>query len=238
MVEKEGIARIGAVHQPRMVREGPMVVGRVTLDGQTVTLRPMTMDDVEQLFEAGKAPDIWRHTATAPVLQVEDMTDYVREALGEEERGESLPFVIVRRADNAITGATRFSNISRADRRLSIGWSWLNPTAHGTGINGEAKALMLRQAFDAWGAIRVEIRADVRNSRSRAAIEGIGGTCEGILRQQLIVRGRVRDTALYSIVDLDWRDPLHRAHRNALRHGINPAATSPLDADPVTIKPR
>ena len=215
-----------------------MVVGRVTLDGQTVTLRPMTMGDVEELFEAGKAPDIWRHTATAPVLQVEDMADYVREALAEGERRESLPFVIVRRADDAIAGATRFTNISRADRRLSIGWSWLSPAAHGTGINGEAKALMLRQAFDVWGALRVEIRADVRNSRSRAAIERIGGTCEGILRQQLIVRGRVRDTALYSIVDLDWRDPLHRAHRNALRHGIIPAATSPLDADPVTIKPR
>lgn len=208
-----------------------MVVQRVTLEGRSVVLEPMTASHADALFEAGKSPDIWRHTATPPIISVEDMRDYVREALMEEERGESLPFVVVRKSDGAVVGSTRFANISRADRRLSIGWSWLDPAAHGSGINGEAKALLLQQAFDKWGVIRVEIRADLLNLRSRAAIERIGGTCEGILRQQLIVRGRVRDTALYSITDLDWRDPSHGAHLNALRHGVSALATSPLSVD-------
>ena len=218
----------GAAPPPRMIEDRPMTVSRVTLVGRSVILRPMATDDAGALFDAGRSHEIWRHTATPPVSTLEGMAEYVSDALAEEARGESLPFVIVAADADRIVGATRFANISRPDRRLSIGWTWLDPAAHGTGINGEAKALMLRQAFDVWGALRVEIRADVRNVRSRAAIERIGGTCEGVLRQQLVVRGRVRDTALYSIIDLDWRDPSHRAYRHALRHGITPLELSPV----------
>ncbi|MEO9227173.1 MAG: GNAT family protein, partial [Gemmatimonadaceae bacterium] len=82
---------------------------------------------------------------------------------------------------------------------------------------------MLQHAFDVWGALRVEIKTDVRNARSRAAIERIGGTCEGIFRQHMVVRdGRVRDTVYYSITDVDWRDPNHRAYKNAVSFGITP----------------
>lgn len=209
----------------RFVTKEPMQANRATIEGSKVILRPMTLDDVAQLFEAARFPEIWRHTATDPIETIDQMAAYVNSALAEEAKGGSLPFVIIDRASGDIVGATRFANINAADHRLAIGWTWLRPDSHGAGINGEAKALMLRQAFDCWGALRVEIRTDVRNARSRAAIERIGGTYEGTLRQQMIVRGRVRDTAYYSITDLDWRNPSHRAHANALRHGIVPAAS-------------
>ncbi|MDQ2890757.1 MAG: GNAT family N-acetyltransferase [Gemmatimonadota bacterium] len=208
----------------RFVARGPMLVRRVTLEGQKVALRPMTAGDVSDLFRAARFPEIWEHTATAAIETEGDMTAYVATALAEESRGESLPLVLIDPVTRQVVGASRFANISPADRRLAIGWSWLRPDRHGTGMNGEAKALMLQQAFDGWGALRVEIRADVLNGRSRSAIERIGGTYEGTLRQHMIVRGRVRDTAYYSVIDLDWRDPAHRAYANALRYGITPGA--------------
>ncbi len=207
----------------RFVSNAPMVVGPVTLQGRSVTLRPLSADDTDALFEAASFSELWTHTVTNTIETPADMSEYIRTALEEQAAGESLPLVTVDRATGEIVGATRFANIFPPDRRLAIGWSWLRPDRHGTGINGEAKALMLRQAFDGWGAIRVEIRADVRNMKSRAAIERIGGTYEGTMRQQSIVQGRVRDTAYYSIIDLDWRDARHPAYINAIRHGITPA---------------
>ena len=211
----------------RFVDARPMPVNRGAIEGTLVRLRPMMLDDVDALYDAARFPEIWRHTATDPIESREHMAAYVANALVEEARGESLPFVVVDQMSRSVVGATRFANINCSERRLAIGWTWLRPDTHGTGINGEMKALMLRQAFDVWGALRVEIRTDVRNTRSRAAIERIGGTYEGTLRQQMIVRGRVRDTAYYSIIDLDWRDPSHRAHANALRYGIVPATSGP-----------
>lgn len=209
--------------QARFVIQSPMRVAPVTLAGERARLIPMTRDHIRALFAAADFPGIWEHTSTPPIRTAADMAEYVEVALAEQSAGASIPFVTTDPATAEVIGATRFANISTTDRSLAIGWTWLRPDRQHIGINGEAKALMLRHAFDVWGALRVEIRADVHNTRSRAAIERIGGTYEGTLRQHMIVRGgRVRDTAYYSIIDTDWRDPKHRAYANALRHGITP----------------
>jgi N-acetyltransferase len=208
----------------RYVEQSPMRVGPVTLEGNRVRLIPMTLDHVEALFRAANFPEIWEHTTTQPMETVADITAYVETALAGQAAGHTIPFVTTDRATGEVLGSTRFADISPNDRHLAIGWTWLRPDRQHTGINGEAKALMLQQAFDVWGALRVEIRTDVRNVRSRAAIERIGGTYEGTLRQHMIVDGRVRNTAYYSVIDTDWRDPGHRAYRNAVSYDIIPKA--------------
>ena len=211
--------------QSRYVGQAPMHVGPVTLEGQRVRLLPMTRENIDALFTAAAFPEIWKHTGTNPIDTRDDMARYVERALAEQQAGSAFPLVMIDPARNEVIGATRFANISATDRRLEIGWSWMRPDRQRTGVNGEAKSLMLRHAFDVWGALRVEIKTDVRNARSRAAIERIGGTCEGIFRQHMVVReGRVRDTAYYSIIDRDWRDPNHRAYLNAVSYGITPRA--------------
>ena len=209
--------------QSRYVEQVPMSIGPVTLKGRWVKLIPMTRDDVDALFAAANFPAIWEHTGTLPIKTVDDMRRYVNVALAERDTGHAIPFVTTDPATGEVIGSTRFANINLIDRRVEIGWTWMRPDRQRTGVNGEAKSLMLQHAFDKWGALRVEIKTDVRNARSRAAIERIGGTCEGIFRQHMVVRdGRVRDTVYYSITDKDWRDPTHRAHINAVSYGITP----------------
>ncbi|MEO7217602.1 MAG: GNAT family protein [Gemmatimonadaceae bacterium] len=206
----------------RYVEQFPMRVGLVTLAGRHVRLIPMMSDHVEALFEAANFPEIWEHTTTQSMKTVADIRAYVDTALAEQAEGSIIPLVTTDAVTGEILGATRFADVSNNDRHLSIGWTWLRPDRQHTGVNGEAKALMLQQAFDVWGALRVEIRTDVRNTRSRAAIERIGGLHEGTLRQHMIVDGRVRNTAYYSVIDIDWRNPNHQAYRNAVSYGITP----------------
>ena len=209
--------------QARYVKQVPMHIEPVTLEGRKARLVPMTREHVEALFRAANFPAIWEFTGTRPIDTLEKMRAYVDVALAEQAEGHALPFVTTDPVTGEIIGATRFAYISPADRRLEVGWSWMRPDRQRTGVNGEAKAMMLRHAFDVWGALRVEIKTDVRNAKSRAAIERIGGTYEGTFRQHMIVRdGRVRDTAYYSIIDLDWRNPDHRAYLNAVSYGIMP----------------
>jgi RimJ/RimL family protein N-acetyltransferase len=183
----------------------------------------MKIEHVDALFRAGNFAQIWEHTSTPPMKVIGDMRSYVETALAEQAAGRAIPLVTTDPGTGEIIGATRFADIDIRDRRLAIGWTWLRPDRQHTGVNGEAKAMMLRHAFDEWGVLRVEIRTDVHNATSRSAIERIGGTHEGTFRQHMIVGGgRVRDTAYYSIIDLDWRNPDHRAYANAVSYGITP----------------
>jgi N-acetyltransferase len=207
----------------RYVTQAPMHVGPVTLEGRKARLIPMKLEHVDALFRAGNFAQIWEHTSTPPMRVIGDMRSYVETALAEQAAGRAIPLVTTDPATGEIIGATRFADIDIRDRRLAIGWTWLRPDRQHTGVNGEAKAMMLRHAFDEWGVLRVEIRTDIHNATSRAAIERIGGTHEGTFRQHMIVGGgRVRDTAYYSIIDLDWRNPRHRAYTNAVSYGITP----------------
>jgi N-acetyltransferase len=207
----------------RYVVQVPMHIEPVTLEGSLVRLIPMTPEHVEPLWKAANFPEIWKHTGTSPISSIEDMMQYVGRAMAERDGGRAIPFVSTDPATGEVIGASRFANISVEDRRVEIGWTWLRPDRQRTGINGQAKSLMLQHAFDVWGALRVEIKTDVRNTKSRAAIERIGGTYEGTFRQHMVVReGRVRDTVYYSIIDLNWRDPSHRAYRNAVSYGVTP----------------
>ena len=126
--------------------------------------------------------------------------DGVREATA---AGAELPLVTIH--DGGVVGSTRFLALRPEHGSVEVGWTWLHPSVWGTGVNVEAKLLMLRHAFEVWGCRRVELKTDALNDRSRGAMEAMGATFEGIHRQHMLVReGENRDSAWYSILDVEW----------------------------------
>jgi N-acetyltransferase len=162
------------------------------------------MEHVEPMFAAASDQDLWRWTTTQ-IASMDDMRTYVEAALAAQKEGAALPFATLDASTGDIIGSTRFANIDRANRRVEIGWTWLRRDRQRTGCNTEAKYLMLSHAFDVLGCIRVELKTDALNERSRAAIRRIGGVEEGILRAHMVTAsGRLRDTVYYSILSGEW----------------------------------
>jgi RimJ/RimL family protein N-acetyltransferase len=113
-----------------------------------------------------------------------------------------VPFVV--HVDGRPVGSTRYLNVEPLHRRIEIGWTWLERRQWGTGANVETKYLLMRRAFEEWGAMRVEFKTDARNLRVRGALLGVGGTFEGIFRKHMILPDSIRDSAWYAVVDDDW----------------------------------
>lgn len=182
----------------------PMTVRPRVLEGTHVRLEPLTFDHLDALTAVGLDPDLWQWTLTQNHTP-DDMRRYVETALAEQRAGQSLPFATVERPSGRVVGSTRFAAIERTHRRVEIGWTWLARPWQRTAINTEAKYLMLRHAFDVWRCVRVELKANSKNERSRRAILRIGATEEGTLRKhQLYADGRSRDSVYFSITDDEW----------------------------------
>src|SRR5947209_20005488 len=134
----------------------------------------------------------------------------------EQQRRETIVFATLERARGRAMGSTRFMNIDRVNRRVEIGSTWIARAWQRTAVNTEAKYLMLRHAFEQWKCIRVELKTDALNQKSRAAILRIGAKEEGTLRRHLITwTGRVRDTVYFSILDSEWPE-VRRSFENRL----------------------
>ena len=133
------------------------------------------------------------------------MAAYIGIALREQNQGVSLPFALVERGTGRLIGSTHYGNIDRTNHRVEIGWTWVGREWQRTAINTEAKYLLLKHAFETLGCIRVELKTDSLNERSRAAILRIGAREEGTFRNHMITAsGRIRHTVYYSIVDSEW----------------------------------
>jgi RimJ/RimL family protein N-acetyltransferase len=182
-----------------------MIVEPVTLEGAYVRLESLTSEHIPALCEVGLDAELWRWTI-AQVNTPEAMREYVEEALREQDAGKALPFVTIERSTGRVVGSTRFGTIEPAHRRVEIGWTWLGAEWQRTAINTEAKLLMLRYAFETLGCIRVELKTDKLNERSRKAILRLGAMEEGTLRHHLITQaGRLRDTVYFSILASEWK---------------------------------
>ena len=176
----------------------------ITLMGRHVRLEPMSLDHLPALIEAGADPSIWTWISVSGATP-EGMKAFVTDALDAQAKGTALPFTTFDAVTGQVIGSTRFGAIERAHKRAEIGWTFLIPRVQRTAANTEQKYLMLRQAFEAWGLMRVEFKTHIRNEKSRRAIARIGGVQEGILRQHMIGHdGRVRDTVYFSILDKEW----------------------------------
>jgi N-acetyltransferase len=181
-----------------------MLVEPVVLEGAHVRLEPLSGEHVPAMCEVGLDPELWRWTPYE-IRTPAEMRAYVEVALADQIRGAALPFVTIARATGRVIGSTRFGAIERQHRRVEIGWTWLGRTWQRTVANTEAKLLMLTHAFETWRCIRVELKTDALNEKSRAAIERIGAVYEGIFRHHMITAaGRIRNTAYYSVIDTEW----------------------------------
>ncbi|MGC2694378.1 MAG: GNAT family protein [Candidatus Angelobacter sp.] len=184
------------------------IVTPLTLEGALVRLEPLRTDHAPIMFEVAKGAfdDIFRWFPYA-MRTPEDFQRIVEKALGEQTRGESVPFVTVERSSGRVIGSTRYMNIDRANRRVEIGSTWIAPAWQRTAVNTEAKYLMLKHAFDVWRCVRVELKTDALNEKSRNAILRLGAKEEGTLRKHWITwNGRIRDSVYFSILDTEWTE--------------------------------
>ena len=201
----------------------PMTTESPVLRGQQIRLESLELRHVDGLVAASAGDsDLYRWS---PVPQSKAQAiEYVNTALAWRDAGTAVPFAIVRAADDVIIGSTRFWNIERwawpqghpshgrgVPDACEIGYTWLAKSAIRTGANTESKLLMLRHAFEVWQMLRVCLHTDVRNLRSRAAIERIGGKFEGVLRSHRMAADFIpRDSARYSIIAPEWPDVRRR----------------------------
>lgn len=181
-----------------------MKIEPVTLEGAHVRLEPLTESHHAALWEVARDQELWRLNPTR-VTSMEEMKGYIRRALDGQAAGTDLPFATIDRQSNRAVGSTRYMNIDGPNRRLEIGSTWIARAAQRTMINTEAKYLMLRNAFETLGVMRVELKTDSLNRRSRNAIQRIGATQEGIFRNHMQTwTGRIRHTVYFSIIDTEW----------------------------------
>lgn len=181
-----------------------MNIGPVILEGSIIRLEPMTPDHLDVLWEAGSDESLWRLIPTN-IASRDDMLKYIESALADCDRGVALPFVTIERSSGKVIGSTRLGNIDSANLRTEIGWTWVTPIFQRTAVNTEAKLLMLTHAFEIWKCVRVELKTDVLNEKSRNAILRLGAKQEGIFRKHVICdTGRFRDSIYFSILDTEW----------------------------------
>ena len=191
-----------------------MVVSPMMLEGAHVRLEPLARVHLAGLAEVGLDEELWRWIPS-PVRTQEEMAAYIETALGEQERGESLPSAIAEKTTGRAIGSTRYGNIDRTHHRVEIGWTWVAREWQRTAVNTEAKYLLLKHAFETLGCMRVELKTDALNAPSRAAILRIGAREEGIFRNHMITAsGRIRHTVYFSIIDSEW--PAAKARLEAI----------------------
>ncbi len=173
------------------------------LEGRVVRLEPLTPAHEEGLWLASRDPRTWRWLNVVQPRSRKEWSAWMGQALEAAAAGTEIPLVTLYHEE--VVGSTRFLALRPEHRSVEIGWTWLHPSAWGTGANVEAKLLQLRHAFEAWGCRRVELKTDALNERSRGALEALGATFEGIHRKHMLVRdGESRDSAWYSVTDDEW----------------------------------
>jgi RimJ/RimL family protein N-acetyltransferase len=178
----------------------------ILLAGRLVRLEPLAPSHAPGLFEALAAdPAVWRWLVVPPPETPALLEAQIAGDLEAQARGELVPLTQVEQATGRPVGRTNYMNISRGDRGLEIGGTWLGRPWHRTGLNTEAKYLLLRHAFEELGAVRVQLKTDGRNLQSQAAIARLGAVREGTLRKHMrVYDGFIRDTVMFSVIDSEW----------------------------------
>lgn len=177
----------------------------VTLTGRIVRLEPLQMKHGAELYKVSQDPTIWTYMPVHAPRSLADMEQIIMTALQERDAGNCQPFAIIDLVQGGTVGSTRYHNWMLRDHGVEIGMTWLAPSVQRTGVNTECKYLLLRQAFEVLGAIRVQLRTHHLNSKSQRAIERLGAVKEGMLRNHMIMPdGSYRHSVFYSIIENEW----------------------------------
>jgi RimJ/RimL family protein N-acetyltransferase len=191
-----------------------------TLTGDTVKLQPLQQEHAAALLNAAADGQLWDMKLTV-IPGPENVDKYIATALEGRQAGTVMPFVIVRRDTGLLVGSTRFWKIDRANRKMEIGHTWLSESAQRSGVNTEAKYLLLTYAFELMQAVRVQFTTDELNQKSRAAILRIGAKQEGIVRHERIMPdGRKRNSVRFSIIDSEWPEVKTMLQQKIAQQGI------------------
>ena len=175
----------------------------VTLTGRHVQLEPLAAAHHDALIAAASDGELWKLWYTS-VPSPQALRSWLEAALAMRAQGD-MPFVIRDMRDGSIVGSTRYFRVDAANRRLELGHTWYARRAQRTGVNTEAKLLLLGHAFDALDCIAVEFRTHWMNQQSRDAIARLGAKQDGVLRNhQRMADGTLRDTVVFSIIDSEW----------------------------------
>lgn len=192
---------------------------RVTLEGRLVRLEPLSVRHRQGLCDAIRDGDLWTlHVTLVPHPDEIDL--FLSNAEQAHATGDGLAFATIDRVTGRVAGSTRFMRADVRNRRVEVGFTFLGSSWQRTGLNTEAKLLMLTHAFETLEMNRVELLTDYLNDKSRRAILGLGAKEEGLLRSHMIMRnGRVRDSVLYSVVRGDWPEIKRRLTFKLARGG-------------------
>ncbi|MGI5522753.1 bifunctional pyridoxamine 5'-phosphate oxidase family protein/GNAT family N-acetyltransferase [Micromonospora sp. CA-259024] len=177
----------------------------VSLHGEHVRLEPLDLAHADELHAATADAEVWRHLSVALPTTPAGTAEVIAAALAAQHRGERVPWVLRCTATGAVVGTTSYYEIDPERRSVAIGHTFLGRPWWRTGINTEAKLLLLSRAFDELGAVRVAWHTDIRNERSQVAIERLGATREGVLRMhRQRPDGSWRDTVQYAMTVDEW----------------------------------
>ncbi len=180
-------------------------IGPLTLNGAYVRLEPLRPEHADALFEAGRSLD-WAWML-GPLPTREAVIRRIEEGMKAEEQDAEYAFTVFREPENRVIGSTAYLSVVSRHRRAEVGSTWYTGYAWGTVVNPECKFLLLKHAFEDWGAVRIQLGTDEKNVHSQRAILKLGAKFEGVLRNHGIrPDGTVRNAYLYSIIDREWPD--------------------------------
>ena len=184
----------------------------IILENERVLLRPLRISDGSLLSHyVNEEPDLWQYSLVA-IHNSEDLDNYIQSAIDARENKTSYAFIVFDKLLNEYVGCTRFYDMQLAYQTTQLGYTWYSKKCWGTKLNENCKYLLLQFAFDQMGFERVEFRADNNNKRSIAAMQKIGCTVEGVLRNHLpMPYGKRRDSIVLSILKEQWDASLKQA---------------------------
>lgn len=192
-------------------------IGPVVLNGDAVRLEPLCSEHAQGLYNRGQVKADWAYLPRSCFVDMADTRHWIDEALATPGQ---LPFAIIEKARGWVVGSTRYLAIRPEHRSLEIGWTWLGQEWQRTAVNTETKLLLLSHAFERLGCVRVEFKTDSRNQRSQQALQRIGATREGVLRNHMIVQNNhLRDSVYFSVIEAEWPEVKARL-QNLMRRAV------------------
>ena len=191
---------------------GPVVAGweprrrpaHTVLEGRTVRLEPLSASHVPDLFaaySADRSGRMWTYLSVGPFSDEAGFAAWVDALVPSED---PLFFAAVDKATGTAVGIVSYLRIDPANGSIEVGWVTWSPLMQRSAISTEAHYLLMKHAFEGLGYRRYEWKCNALNMPSMKAAERLGFTYEGTFRQAVIVKGRNRDTAWFSVIDKEW----------------------------------